>query len=84
MGFPTLAITVPTNIGRGAFYMKHAGALYPNSPAGGNNTEAGRTIDVVTSRLLIIGFGAISLALTTGWYLVLFQLASWAMGRGHP
>jgi hypothetical protein len=46
--------------------------------------EAGRTIGGVTTRLLIIGFGTISLTLTAGWYVVLFRVASWAMGRGHP
>jgi hypothetical protein len=64
--------------------MKHTGARYPNLPAGGDSPGTGRTNGGVATRVMIIGFSAISLTLTAGWYLVLFQVASCAMGRGHP
>jgi hypothetical protein len=64
--------------------MKHTGALCPNLPAGGNSTQGRRTNGGVTTRLLMIGFGTLSLTLTAGWYLVLFQVVRWAIGRGHP
>jgi hypothetical protein len=82
MGFPDLGVAVPTNIGQGGFLHETHGAV--SEFACCNSTEAGRTNGGVTTRLVMIGFGTLSLTLTAGWYLVLFQVARWAIGRWHP